>query len=226
MQRFNFKQLRGLCQLCHQPLIAGESFCCQYCLAWGEGVSHCQRCGLPAEGSPASCGECITLPPMWQTLTAIGPYQFPFDVLIKRFKYQRQPWFATPLAKQLAENITQPAERLIPVPMHWKRRWQRGYNQSTVLANALGKQLNIPVDSQVITRTRHTPPQQSLNKRERFRNLRNAFKINQRSPLPHHVALVDDVVTTGTTANTLATLLKNTDVDRVDVYCLCRTPSP
>ncbi|WP_087023321.1 ComF family protein [Thaumasiovibrio subtropicus] len=213
------------CHLCDQPLQQHESFCCKPCTSHITGSEHCQRCGLPATGNPLQCGECISLPPTWQTLTALGHYQFPLDQLIKRYKYQHQPWLAKPLARMLADKITAPAEMLIPVPMHWRRRLQRGYNQSTLLAQALGQVLQIPVNANVLKRQRHTAPQQSLDKKARLTNLKRAFRLHCSTGIAKHVAIVDDVVTTGTTANQLAGLLHEAGAQRVDVYCLSRTPA-
>ena len=106
--------------------------------------------------------------------------------------------------------------------MHWKRQLKRGYNQSNLLAIELGKRLNLSVDTSIITRSKMTHPQQGLTARERESNLCDAFKVDK--PIPYkHIALVDDVVTTGTTINKVAELLRANNVERIDVICLSRT---
>lgn len=112
---------------------------------------------------------------------------------------------------------------IVPVPLHWKRRFVRGFNQSQWLANYLGRQLNISVDNKLLTRIRNTPPQQQLRRKQRQKNLKGAFQVND-SLNGQHIALIDDVVTTGSTASELARLLKKTGASRVDVWCLARTP--
>ncbi|WP_413113169.1 ComF family protein [Thaumasiovibrio sp. DFM-14] len=214
------------CHLCTLPLRANEHFCCDDCRHWCRAPAHCQRCGLPATGSPSQCGTCLRLPPLWQTLTAIGPHQFPLDMLIRRFKYQRQPWLAKPLAAWLSTQIHHPASLLLPVPMHWRRRLLRGYNQSALLSQALSQHLNIPVSYHHLKRQRHTQPQQALDRQQRLHNLKDAFALSTTASLPQHVALVDDVVTTGATANSLTQLLLDHGVKRVDIYCLSRTTPP
>ncbi|HAS6252855.1 TPA: ComF family protein [Vibrio vulnificus] len=111
--------------------------------------------------------------------------------------------------------------------MHWRRQWLRGFNQSDVLAAQLARRLNRPFLAHAFTRLLHTPPQQGLNKQQRQRNLAGAFRLN-RSALPHaipkHVAIVDDVVTTGSTVRQLCQLLLAVGVESIDIYCLCRTP--
>nr|WP_086938408.1 ComF family protein [Thaumasiovibrio occultus] len=189
-------------------------------------MPHCQRCGLLAAGNPTQCGRCLSEPPLWQQLTAISHYAFPLDRLVAQFK-QHQPGLAKPLAQWLAAKIDSPAELLLPVPMHWRRRLERGYNQSDLLAHELGKQLRIPVARHWLKRTQHTAPQQTLARKARLSNVKTAFMANAPpQPLPRHVAIVDDIVTTGTTVATLCKLLSKQKIERIDIYCLCRTPPP
>jgi ComF family protein len=143
----------------------------------------------------------------------------------------------------LAQQIEAPAPILLPVPLHWWRYLSRGYNQSDILAHSLRAQLNNHprVASNLFKRHRSTPKQQGLDKRQRQKNLSGAFKLNkpfyfkyftkqsQKQPSNlsvrlTHVAIIDDVVTTGTTVQQLCKLLLDIGVERIDIYCICRTP--
>ena len=161
-------------------------------------------------------------------------YAFPIDSLITRFKHQAK-W---PLGRLLGEllshhlrhafddGLSKPA-LLLPVPLADKRQRQRGFNQAGLLAQWLSHQLQTPLQPHWLLRTIDTPAQQQLDAATRKRNLRKAFALAADSQVKDlHVALVDDVLTTGATAESLARLLKKAGAARVDVYCLARTPKP
>jgi ComF family protein len=112
-------------------------------------------------------------------------------------------------------------EVLLPVPLAYGRFCRRGYNQAIELGIHLQRQLHIPLHTDVLVRTRETIEQAGLGRRERRKNLRNAFAVAR--PLPgRHVAIVDDVVTTGSTVNELARVLKQAGATRVDIWALAR----
>nr|WP_286198317.1 phosphoribosyltransferase family protein [Salinisphaera sp. G21_0] len=115
---------------------------------------------------------------------------------------------------------------MLPVPLHRKRLRERGYDQTLLLTKALKKLLSfrdLNIEQQLIKRTIHSVPQQSLDATARQKNIRNAFTLNGKPPW-HHVALVDDVVTTGATVNEITRLLKKSGVKRVDIWSVARTP--
>lgn len=120
-------------------------------------------------------------------------------------------------------NKNKPPDLIVPVPLHWRRRFIRGFNQSQWLANYLGRQLNISIDNKLLSRTRNTPPQQQLRRKQRQKNLKGAFQVNHILK-GQHITLIDDVVTTGSTASELSRLLKKAGASRVDIWCLARTP--
>jgi ComF family protein len=111
-------------------------------------------------------------------------------------------------------------ELIVPVPMSHARLRQRGYNQALELARPVSRQLGIPLDWQSCRRARHTPAQTSLKARERRKNMRGAFVVQR--GLPSHVAILDDVITTGATATELALALKRSGVARVEVWACAR----
>lgn len=214
------------CELCLLPIQApaqSASFC-HACLAYFAPIERCQRCGLPCVGEPEQCGQCLTHPPLWQRLYCVGDYQAPLASYVQRLKYQRQFWQADKLAKLLSPQVTQPAELITYVPLHWQRCARRGFNQSERLAHALSKQLAIPSAS-LFARTCATRPQQGLTRAQRLDNLSDAFALTS-LPNVNRVAIVDDVVTTGTTVQHLCKLLLDAGVKNVDIYCICRTPEP
>lgn len=213
------------CQLCHLKLDQQHYPWCNICYQHLPSSPRCQHCGLPTSYSMANCGRCQRKPPLWDNLICVADYTFPFDKLIHQFKYQGHYWLAPPLAKLLTEHINQPAPMLLPVPMHWLRRLFRGSNHANLLAQALAKQLNVTCCTNALKRIRPTRQQQGLTRQSRLSNLKNAFAIT--ADLPEHVALVDDVVTTGATLSQLCRLLRQHGVTRIEVYCIVRsTGSP
>ncbi len=210
------------CQLCQHPLGQSRHPWCETCHASLPRHPRCLQCGLPTPYVIESCGHCLKKPPLWDGLICVGTYTFPYDKLLHRFKYQGHYWLAPALATLLATEIEEPAPLLLPVPMHWRRRISRGFNHSGVLARELAKVLETQYAPNVLKRTRATRQQQGLNRQSRLSNLKSAFSVNGK--LPPHVALVDDVVTTGATIAQICSLLRRHGVERIDVYCLCRTP--
>lgn len=222
------------CLLCDEPAHAPIPICvaCEAELPWLD--ERCRVCALPLPMTGLVCGQCNRRRPAFQQVEAPWHYGFPVDALITRFKYHRQ-WplgrllaelLGNWLAYRFAEGLAQPT-LLLPVPMATRRLRQRGYNQAGMLAKWLGTQLDITCDEHLLVRTLDTPAQQGLNARTRKRNLRQAFAVTDVNAVAgRHLALVDDVLTTGATAQALASQLLKAGARRVDVYCLARTPKP
>jgi ComF family protein len=195
---------------------------------------HCQTCALPLPGTGLTCGQCLKHPPAFERVAAPWSYSFPLDTLITRFKHSAKWPFGRLLADLLAqylqhrfdEDLNRP-DALVPVPLAAKRLRQRGFNQAAMLARWLGAYLDIPCDETLLLRIQDTRAQQDLNAEARKKNLRNAFALTLDAQIKgRHLALVDDVLTTGATAQALARLLMDAGAARVDVYCLARTPKP
>lgn len=153
----------------------------------------------------------------------IGDYQTPYPMLIPRLKYSGQILLAPLLARLLADHLdsSDPPEAIVPVPLHWWRKWRRGFNQAEEIAQNLSELTGIPCDNTLLQRIKATPQQTTLSAGQRRRNLRGAFSIQ-----PHqyrHVALLDDVVTTGATAGQLARVLHESGITTVEVWAICRT---
>lgn len=225
---------KRFCLLCDESSELPYSICvpCESELPW---LGHqCETCALPLPAGETSCTSCIWRPPPFTQVIAPWRYDFPLDSLITRFKHQaRWPMgrllgelFAIHLQHRFEEGLLRP-DALLPVPLAKKRLRERGYNQAAMLAGWVGKQLDVPVNEHQLLRIKETPAQQGLDARARKRNLNGAFALSNTAWLEgRHVALVDDVLTTGATADGIARLLLAGGAQRVDVYCLARTPRP
>lgn len=222
------------CLLCDEPAEAQMPLCvaCETELPWLD--SHCQRCALPLVVDGLTCGDCLLEPPAFAQVAVPWVYGFPVDSLITRFKHNAKWPFGHLLADVLGqylqhrfdEGLPRP-DALLPVPLARKRLRQRGFNQAAMLARWLSTSLELPCEEQILRRIKETDAQQDLDAKARKRNLRQAFDLAPDAAVSgRHFALVDDVLTTGATAQALARLLMNAGAARVDVYCLARTPKP
>lgn len=223
-----YKWLEPLCPLCRCPAGRDRGLCpvCAADLPW---LGHaCRRCALPLPTNAGdTCGPCLRRPsPVEQTICALR-YEAPVSGLVAAFKFHRNLAAGAALAELLTTALSaagvpeNPPEALLPVPLHASRLRQRGYNQALELAKPLARHLQRPVLPQAVVRQLATADQIGLSALQRRRNLRNAFAV--RAALPGHVAIIDDVLTTGATVLTLARTLRKAGVQRVDVWCLART---
>ncbi|PSU25205.1 amidophosphoribosyltransferase [Photobacterium phosphoreum] len=212
------------CALCQLPLTQTEQYWCNHCITLFPNHPYCHHCGTTTLINVEDCGRCLSSPPRWQRLYRLGEYRPPLQQLVHQLKFYGKFWLAQPLAQQLARQITHPAPLLLPVPLHWRRYCQRGFNQSHQLALALGTIFKSRVDPHAFQRVRHTPSQQQLTKVQRQHNLHHAFKL-RRQTLSDHVAIIDDVITTGATVHQLTQLLIQHGVKQIDIYTLCHTES-
>jgi ComF family protein len=202
----------ALCAPCHQDL------------PWLP-LGRCPVCALPTPQGNV-CGQCLKAPPAFDTTIAAWAYQWPLDRLIPAWKYRNELTLTTPLGDGLLRAATLAADRpamLIPMPLHPTRQRERGFNQSHELARMLGRRLGLPVAPAVVERTRLTPPQASLPWDQRQKAIRNAFRVCG-EVVGQHIALVDDVMTTGASLHELAKALKTAGAQRVDCWVLARTP--
>lgn len=217
------------CFQCEQPLALAEHGFCSRCVSLLTRPAYCRQCGSGLLHSQPHCGNCLRDEPKWQRIMQVASYQAPLVGWIQRFKFERHFWLDSALARlllleiyaQRRESYFDWPEVILPVPLFWQRQWQRGYNQATLIARYLSAKLAIPLDTQSLQRIRATPAQSSLNASERRRNLYHAFRYTPLKPY-QRVALVDDVVTTGSTLNAVCAELKRHKVKDVMVWALAR----
>jgi ComF family protein len=230
------------CLICEAPGLEGLDLCaaCADALPWNR--CACPRCALPLPvaavlrpGSGQACGECLRREaalhrrgrvPALDSVHAGLVYAAPLDRLVPRFKFHRDLAAGALLAQLLAETCA-PLPRpdaLVPVPLHRARLRQRGYDQALELARPLVRALDLSLRDDLLQRVRFTAPQSELSAAGRRRNLRGAFAVNAAAPLPAHVALIDDVMTTGATLWAAADALKRAGVQRVDAWVCARVP--
>ena len=215
------------CRLCDAAVGVGLNLCpaCREELPWLG--AHCSRCAcpLPAAHPDTPCGRCQRRPPAFDSATALFHYRPPVDHLIKRLKFSHElglsPLLAGLLAQRLTNRNTPLPGLLVPVPLHRARLQERGFNQATELARRLGRTLGIRHGPRLCTRHRNTRPQSLLPATARRLNLRNAFSISGTLPAAH-VAIVDDVMTSGHTCDELARTLKCAGAEYVEVWVIAR----
>lgn len=223
--------LPTLCLLCQAP-VTGRPLCggCLADLPWN--TPACPRCALPLE--TVSCRHCQPVQPIRQHAFCAFRYQSPVKQLLNRFKHDGRlecgRLLAVLLADQLIlqksaiESLAAWPDAIMPVPLHWRRLQQRGFDQGLEIAKVLSKQLSLPIYTG-LRRQRNTPSQQGLGLAERQRNLQGAFMV--RKPPPYrHIALVDDVLTTGSTTDAIGQLLSRHGVEHIQLWAIARTPDP
>ena len=164
-------------------------------------------------------------PPKFDRADSYGLYSGGLRKLVHLLKYERIEPLAKPLAKRLWESIDGPleADLLIPVPMHWRRRWTRRFNQAALVAGELARLSGIRVDTRALRRTKPTPPQAGLSRVKRKKNLRGAFHVKQPGRVNGlRIAVVDDVMTTGATLSECARALKAAGAQSVTALTIAR----
>jgi len=210
------------CAACREPLSSSrdEPFCPVCSAAVDEPAPGCARCGLP--GPDAICGACLADPPAFDRVQAGGPFGGPLADAVRELKYRDRPALARPLGRWLACRVALPRDgAVLAVPLARGRRVARGYDQAALLAARLSREARLPLLRGALLRVRETPPQVGRTRAERARNVAGAFAA---SPLVNgrSLVLVDDVVTTGATADACARALKEAGALRVEVVALGR----
>ena len=193
------------------------------------GEPCCGCCGLPfahEAGEEALCGRCLAEPPRFDRVRAAVAYGPVARKVALKLKYGGRPGVADTLARLMERHLpATPDALLAPVPLHRWRIWRRGYNQSALIAAVLSKRSGIPVVADLLMRTKRTPPLRGLGRRERALTVRGAFKVPEarRAALKgRDVILVDDVFTSGATADACGRALKRGGARSVSVLCWAR----
>ena len=218
------------CVLCGAAGFEGRDLCtgCRADLAVN--TICCARCALPLEIPAPLCGICLRREPPFAAAWAPFRYAHPLDLLEARFKFRGDLAAGRVLAELMADAaralpIASRPALLLCVPLHAERLRERGYNQALELAKPLAAALAVPLNARALQRMRSTTAQTGLDAKARRRNLRGAFALKPGVRLPAHVAIIDDVMTTGTTLRECALVLRRAGVVRVDVWALARAPA-
>lgn len=229
LRRASYRLFPGRCLICGAASQQTLDLCSGCASELPENQFCCPVCALPPGvglNTAIVCGACLSSPPPYRHCVAPMRYEFPVNLLINRFKHHGKFSAAALLSEYLLRRLKTEHELpdvLVPVPLHWRRCWQRGFNQASWLAHYLGRRLGIPVNPRTLRRTRYTQQQQGQHRSERLANLKGAFDLRGHVA-GKTIAVVDDVVTTGSTINEVSRLLIAGGATRVDVWCLARTP--
>lgn len=193
----------------------------------------CFQCGIPLQQTQPEqlCGECLKKPPAYDQVISIYHYQQPLIWLIQQMKFHKKTRIAHLLAQlmsryieqSIADELISVPDAIIPVPLHHKRQHQRHFNQAEELSTVISKSLQKPIDMQYIERYLSSQQQSGLDAKQRKKNVKGIFKITNRKRKQYqHVVIIDDVMSTGSTVNEVAKVLKKSGIKKVDVWVLAR----
>jgi ComF family protein len=217
------------CALCGSPLDHDSVFCpdCYRDLPYNK--TACPQCAVPlAHAVDTACGRCTRQPPPFTSSHVPLRYEPPFSRLIGEFKFHHRLHLTASLSALFCATLPEWMPRpdlLLPVPLHPSRLRERGFNQSLELARRIAGELELELDWHCLRRVRATPSQSRLDRHARGRNLHSAFAADG-VVKGLHIALLDDVITTGATVTAASRVLLRAGARRVDVWALARTPSP
>lgn len=223
----SFGLLPPRCLLCEQAGLAHTDLCATCYQELPYNRLHCPVCALPLAAPASACGECLKKPPLFNSTMAPFLYQGAISSLQPRYKYHQDLAAGRLLAELFCKHaeILDKPDAIVPVPLHVNRLRIRGFDQALELAKIIANNRGIPLRRDVLKRQRNTQAQSFLNAEQRHKNLSNAFVGNGLS-MPEHIALVDDVMTTGTTVRECAKALIKAGVKRVDIWVIARVAAP
>lgn len=208
----------------------------RFCLTCWEGMEFlgepcCNRCGIPFAydmGGGALCGACINDPPGVDRIRAVLAYGDVARTVTLKLKYGRRIGLGTLIARQMVQHLPQDERSnaiIIPVPLHRWRLWWRGFNQSAVIGDRLAALTGIDIDKEVLIRSKRTPPLRSMNPKARQRAVRGAFELKEKARprlSGRDIVLIDDIYTSGSTADACALALRKAGVRSVQLLCWAR----
>ena len=212
-------------------VVDGDHRFCMSC--WNQieflGVAACMQCAMPlpfVEAGETPCAACLAHPPSFDRAHAATAYGALTRQVALKLKYGLKPATAITMAKLMARHVrARPEAVLVPVPLHRWRVWRRGYNQSALIASALARQTDVVADLDALRRTRATPPLKAMNPSKRREAVRGAFVVPDSAThriRGRDVLLVDDVYTTGSTADACAKALKKAGASSVELHVWAR----
>lgn len=222
--------LPPICLLCGAAGTPGRDLCAGCAEDLPRNLAACPRCAEPLPmGWSGCCDGCRLHPPPFDRAFVPFRYQPPLDVLIKRLKFGGELACARLLGALFAEALADRAEPwpdcIAPVPLHPRRLRERGFNQALELARAAARRHRVPLADDGLRRIRHTPPQSQLDAPRRRINPRGAFALGRRSP-PPRIAVMDDVVSTASTAAECARILREGGATTIEIWAIARAGDP
>ena len=218
------------CPCCGTIVIEVQAFCaeCWRQIDWlGDG--GCSTCGLPLEATDLeTCGACLAKPPLISRTRAAVAYGETTRSLPLRLKYSRKVALAKTMARYMRPLLGSDGDPvLVPVPLHPSRLWGRGFNQAALLANELARISDIDHDPFVLRRRKRTSALKDMSPAQRRREVAGAFAVTSKAPIDgRKVILVDDVLTTGSTAEACARTLRRAGAGAVELICWARVVRP
>ncbi|UMM63363.1 ComF family protein [Aristophania vespae] len=225
----------SVCFLCKEEIADGRGFFCADCFASLRFIidPYCQYCGEPFAcehlgGKEKCCLSCEENPPPWQQARAVFVYDDASRKLILPLKYADRLENISPLAQLMSKfgkDLFADHPVLVPVPLHVFKLWSRRYNQSALLAQKLGKLLQLDVVPDALIRCRSTRPLAHLSVKQRHEELKGAFQINKtqfKKIGKRPVVLIDDILTTGATAEACVTILKEAGCEKISLLVVAR----
>lgn len=225
--------LPGGCGACGGAEAAGGGLCepCGRALLSMVALPYCPRCGATiGPGIPVreeGCSACPATLGRFNQVIRLGPYAAPLRQVVRELKYRRHEAMLSRLGELMSQAVLarlgeDRIDVVMPVAMHWRRRWSRGFDHARALARQVARRLDVPLGDELI-RIRHTPQQANLSRTARIEMVRGAFAVNSPAALAGaHVLLVDDVTTTGATAGDATRALLEADAVRVTLAVVAK----
>lgn len=220
----NYLLASGLCLACGCELDNSDSLCTACAEQLQPVPNPCLYCAQPNPVSGRVCPACLLNPPRWQRMIAPLQYRGLTREYLQQLKYSEALHLAKTLCRQCFEPFRRCAplpEVLLPVPLHRERMLERGYNQAEEIARLWSREFGIPIAHKALTRRRATPSQAGLSAAQREVNVHQAFSYTTSYDY-RHVAIVDDIVTTGSTVSEITRNLHRAGVEFVEVWALAR----
>lgn len=188
-------------------------------------AARCRRCAERVATAGAVCGACLAQPPHFDETTALADYRAPVDGMVTALKFGGRLDLAQCFARLLADREARPvaADLVLAVPLSFERQSERGFNQAREIADRYAQLIDTPLGERVLWRVRHSSPQQTLAREARRKNVRGVFAI-QGKVEGLRVIVVDDVMTTGSTLDEIARVLKAGGAASVANRVVARTP--